>query len=61
MLARCLLTKHAHNTALQITLESGYLGLATLLWWMSRVFVGFHVAGLVEYNFDDSEVLEIFS
>ena len=23
-------------------------------------FVGFHVAGLVEYNFGDSEVLEIF-
>jgi len=22
--------------------------------------VGFHVAGLVEYNFGDSEVLEIF-
>ena len=80
--------KHAHNTALQITLESGYLGLATFLWWMSRFgllswrlqrrlqavggapyalavaifasFVGFHVAGLVEYNFGDSEVLEIF-
>ncbi len=80
--------KHAHNTALQITLESGYLGLATFLWWMTRFgalswrlqrrlraaggapyalavsifasFVGFHVAGLVEYNFGDSEVLEIF-
>jgi hypothetical protein len=80
--------KHAHNTALQITLESGYLGLSTFVWWMSRFgilswrlqrrlhtaggapyalavaifasFVGFHVAGLVEYNFGDSEVLEIF-
>jgi hypothetical protein len=80
--------KHAHNTALQITLESGYLGLVTFLWWMGRFgalswrlqrrlraaggvphalavaifasFVGFHVAGLVEYNFGDSEVLEIF-
>jgi O-Antigen ligase len=80
--------KHAHNTALQITLESGYLGLATFVWWMGRFgllswrlqrrlqaaggapyalavaifasFVGFHVAGLVEYNFGDSEVLEIF-
>jgi hypothetical protein len=80
--------KHAHNTPLQITLESGYLGLATFLLWMSRFgvlswrlqrrlrpaggaphalavaifasFVGFHVAGLVEYNFGDSEVLEIF-
>jgi hypothetical protein len=80
--------KHAHNTALQITLESGYLGLASFVWWMSRFgllswrlqrrleaaggapyalavaifasFVGFHVAGLVEYNFGDSEVLEIF-
>ncbi len=74
-------------TALQIALESGYLGLAAFLWWMSRFgllsrrlqrrlraaggapralgvaifasFVGFHVAGLVEYNFGDSEVLEI--
>lgn len=80
--------KHAHNTFLQITLESGYLGLATFLWWMTRFgtlswqlqrrlqpvggavhalavaifasFLGFHVAGLVEYNFGDSEVLEIF-
>jgi hypothetical protein len=80
--------KHAHNTLLQITLESGYLGLATFVWWMTRFgtlswrlqrrlqpaggmvhalavailasFVGFHVAGLVEYNFGDSEVLEIF-
>jgi O-antigen ligase len=80
--------KHAHNNVLQITMESGYLGLATFLWWMGRfarltwrgyrripreaarmealavavlaTFVGFHVAGLVEYNFGDSEVLEIF-
>jgi O-antigen ligase len=80
--------KHAHNNLLQITLESGYLGLATFLWWMGRfarlswhayrrvpvgeprlepiavavlaTFVGFHVAGLVEYNFGDSEVLEAF-
>jgi O-antigen ligase len=80
--------KHAHNNLLQVTLESGYLGLATFLWWMvsfgvlcaralSRIpasqarwralaigvtasFVGFHVAGLVEYNFGDSEVLEVF-
>jgi O-antigen ligase len=28
--------KHAHNTALQITLESGYLGLVTFLWRMGR-------------------------
>jgi len=80
--------KHAHNNPLQITLESGFLGLAAFLWWMGRFawlswrvmqrispsdvrlqavavgvfasFVGFHVAGLVEYNFGDSEVLEIF-
>ncbi|MGH7898629.1 MAG: O-antigen ligase family protein, partial [Candidatus Binatia bacterium] len=80
--------KHAHNNLLQITLESGALGLATFLWWMGAFarlswrtcrrlapagsvahslavavfasFVGFHVAGLVEYNFGDSEVLEIF-
>jgi O-antigen ligase len=80
--------KHAHNNLLQITLESGFLGLATFLWWMGRFarlswqsyrriagadprlepiaiavlasFVGFHVAGLVEYNFGDSEVLEVF-
>lgn len=80
--------KHAHNNLLQITMESGYLGLATFLWWMGRFarlawqslrritpeeahieplavavlasFVGFHVAGLVEYNFGDSEVLEVF-
>jgi putative inorganic carbon (HCO3(-)) transporter len=80
--------KHAHNNFLQITLESGFLGLSMFLWWMAsfgmlawraygRVppddpplealaiailasFVGFHVAGLVEYNFGDSEVLQIF-
>ena len=79
--------KHAHNNLLQITLENGWLGLATFLWWMGTyaarawavlrristthpffplavaifsTFVGFHVAGLVEYNFGDSEVLEIF-
>jgi len=80
--------KHAHNNVLQITMESGYLGLATFLWWMGRfarltwrsyrrvppeeariqalavavlaTFVGFHAAGLVEYNFGDSEVLEAF-
>ena len=80
--------KHAHDNPLQITLESGFLGLATFVWWMGRFallswramrripasqpawqalavgvfasFVGFHVAGLVEYNFGDSEVLEIF-
>jgi hypothetical protein len=28
--------KHVHNTALQITLESGYLGLVTFLWRMGR-------------------------
>lgn len=80
--------KHAHNNALQITLENGFLGLAAFLWWMGTFavvawrtcrrippaaplrfalavavfasFVGFHVAGLVEYNFGDSEVLEVF-
>jgi len=80
--------KHAHNNPLQVTLESGFLGLGAFLWWMGRFavlawraigriepsdavlhalavgvlasFVGFHVAGLVEYNFGDSEVLEIF-
>ena len=80
--------KHAHDNPLQITLESGFLGWAAVVWWMGRFgllswramrripgsqpawqalavgvfasFVGFHVAGLVEYNFGDSEVLEIF-
>ena len=80
--------KHAHNNLLQITLEGGFLGLATFVWWMGRFFalscrayrrippaeavwsalatavlasfVGFHVAGLAEYNFGDSEVLEAF-
>ncbi len=79
--------KHAHNNLLQVTLEGGYLGAATFLWWMGSfgvlswrtlrsipperpssavalavfsTFVGFHCAGLVEYNFGDSEVLEVF-
>jgi O-antigen ligase len=73
---------HAHNTLLQITTETGLLGLAAYLaiWFVffKEVFVtfrsstdpmtrglaagsfgalvGFHVAGLFEYNFGDSEV-----
>ncbi|MGH9204886.1 MAG: O-antigen ligase family protein, partial [Vicinamibacterales bacterium] len=79
--------KHAHNNFLQITMESGFLGLAAFTWWMAAfgwlswrawrdsgpddavsralalaafsTFIGFHVAGLVEYNFGDTEVLEV--
>ncbi len=79
--------RHAHNNVLQVTMENGFLGLATFLWWMGRFgvltfgvwrrlpperqiaraisvavfadFIGFHVAGLVEFNFGDTEVLQV--
>ncbi|HET6465834.1 MAG TPA: O-antigen ligase family protein [Nitrospiria bacterium] len=73
---------HAHNTLLQITAESGLIGLAAYLYLWYAFFrmmirramtsadpfvrgvtigaigalVGFHVAGLFEYNLGDSEV-----
>ncbi|MGH7804857.1 MAG: O-antigen ligase family protein, partial [Candidatus Binatia bacterium] len=79
--------RHAHNNVLQVTMENGFLGLATFLWWMGRFgaltygvwrrlapeqriaraisvavfadFIGFHVAGLVEFNFGDTEVVQV--
>jgi len=68
---------HFHNNLLNITAETGWIGLSVFLWWLALVLshafrteenpilarsigcaiVSWQVAGLVEYNFGDSEVL----
>lgn len=67
--------KHFHNNFLNITAETGWLGLACFLWFLSRLLqtsfrkgasavsiaigcgiISWQMAGLVEYNFGDSEI-----
>ncbi|NMC62506.1 MAG: O-antigen ligase family protein [SAR324 cluster bacterium] len=68
---------HFHNNLLNITAETGWIGLSVFLWWLTLVLshafrtaenpilarsigcaiISWQVAGLVEYNFGDSEVL----
>lgn len=69
--------RHFHNNFLNITAETGFLGLGIFLWWLYVVLahafnanhdnalartigcavLSWQTAGLVEYNFGDSEVL----
>ncbi len=80
--------RHMHNNLLQVTVETGWLGLGVYLWWIGSVLVlafrgwkehhfaplphqkgisylfaslgiaifGWQCAGIVEYNFGDSEI-----
>ena len=67
--------KHFHNNFLNITAETGWLGLACFVWFLSRLLqtsfrkgapalsiaigcgiISWQMAGLVEYNFGDSEI-----
>ncbi len=71
---------HFHSNILNVTVETGWLGICLFLWWVSALvlvffkpgikasdtvllralacgIISWQVAGLVEYNFGDSEVL----
>lgn len=74
--------KHFHNNLLNITVETGWLGVAVYLWWISCTIlhawkipknkneailaraaacsiISWQIAGCVEYNFGDSEIVII--
>jgi len=74
--------RHFHNNLLNVTVESGWIGLCLFLWWLGVTLraswslnsedsnsiltrtigcaiISWQVAGIVEYNFGDTEVLII--